>query len=128
MNSATLLNNRSFDGVSILKDIALNEVFGPVMTVMKAADDADAIDIVNSSVYGLGSSVFSLDYSRAGGIASQLRTGMTNLNDFGINYLCQALPFGGVNHSGFDRFAGVEGLRGCCNMRAVTSDKVRVLT
>ena len=49
---------------------------------------------------------------------------MTNLNDFGVNYLCQSLPFGGVNASGFDRFAGIEGIRGCCNMRAVTSDKV----
>jgi len=105
-------------------DIARNEVFGPVMTVMKAADDADAVAIVNSTRYGLGSSVFSLDYGRAGKIARALRTGMTNLNDFGINYLCQALPFGGVMDSGFDRFAGVEGLRGCCNMRAVTSDKV----
>jgi len=105
-------------------DIACNEVFGPVMTVMKAEDDEDAVAIVNSTVYGLGSSVFSLDYNRAGKIARALRTGMTNLNDFGINYLCQALPFGGVNHSGFDRFAGVEGLRGCCNMRAFTSDKV----
>jgi aldehyde dehydrogenase (NAD+) len=94
------------------------------MTVMRAADDADAVAIVNSTRYGLGSSVFSLNYDRAGVIARALRTGMTNLNDFGINYLCQALPFGGVMDSGFDRFAGVEGLRGCCNMRAVTSDRV----
>ena len=105
-------------------DIAQNEVFGPVMTIMKAADDDDAVAIVNSTRYGLGSSVFSLDYDRAGKIAAQLRTGMCNLNDFGVNYLCQSLPFGGVNASGFDRFAGIEGLRGCCNMRAVTSDKV----
>jgi len=105
-------------------EIAQNEVFGPVMTIMKAKDDADAVAIVNSTRYGLGSSVFSLDYGRAGAIAQQLRTGMTNLNDFGVNYLCQSLPFGGVNASGFDRFAGIEGIRGCCNMRAVTSDKV----
>ena len=41
-----------------------------------------------------------------------------------VNYLCQSLPFGGVNISGFDRFAGIEGIRGCCNMRAVTSDRL----
>lgn len=35
----------------------------------------------------------------------------------------QALPFGGVKHSGFDRFAGIEGLRGCCLVKAVTEDR-----
>ena len=53
------------------------------MTIMKAKDDADAIAIVNSTRYGLGSSVFSLDYDRAGRIGKQLRTGMCSLNDFG---------------------------------------------
>ena len=79
---------------------------------------------VNSTDYGLGSSVFSLDYSRAEKLKTALRTGMCNLNDFGVNYLCQSLPFGGVNISGFDRFAGIEGIRGCCNMRAITSDRL----
>lgn len=105
-------------------DIARNEVFGPVMTVIRAKDDDDAVAIVNSTPYGLGGSVFSLDYARAGAIGRRLRTGMMNLNDFGVNYLCQSLPFGGINISGFDRFAGIEGIRGCCNPRAVTSDKV----
>lgn len=105
-------------------DIARTEVFGPVMTIIKSADDDDAIAIVNSCEYGLGSSVFSKNYQRGERIARALRTGMTNVNDFGVNYLCQGLPFGGVNISGFDRFAGVEGLRGCCLMRAVTTDRV----
>ena len=39
---------------------------------------------------------------------------MFTANDFGVNYLVQSLPFGGVNESGFDRFAGPEGLRACC--------------
>ncbi len=39
---------------------------------------------------------------------------MTCLNDFATTYMCQSLPFGGVKHSGFDRFAGIEGLRGMC--------------
>lgn len=103
--------------------IARNEVFGPVMVVFKAESDADALRIVNSCDYGLGSSVFSLDYKRAERIAAGIRAGMCNINDFGINYLCQALPFGGVKISGFDRFAGIEGLRGCCLLRAVTTDR-----
>ena len=39
---------------------------------------------------------------------------MSSLNDFATTYMCQSLPFGGVKHSGFDRFAGIEGLRGMC--------------
>eukprot|EP00048_Salpingoeca_helianthica_P022188 m.16885 g.16885 ORF g.16885 m.16885 type:complete len:600 (-) comp6996_c0_seq1:1932-3731(-) len=104
-------------------EIARNEVFGPVMVVFKAQNDADALRIVNSCEYGLGSSVFSLNYKRAERIAAGIRAGMCNINDFGINYLCQSLPFGGVKISGFDRFAGIEGLRGCCLLRAVTSDR-----
>lgn len=49
---------------------------------------------------------------------------MTTINDFGVNYLVQALPFGGVKFSGFDRFAGPEGLRACCLMKSVVVDKV----
>ena len=103
--------------------IARNEVFGPCMTIMRARDDAHAVSITNSCGYGLGSSVFSLNYARAERIAAALRTGMCNINDFGVNYLCQGLPFGGVGISGFDRFAGYEGLRGCCVLRAATSDR-----
>ena len=43
-----------------------------------------------------------------------LQAGMTTINDFNSTYMCQSLPFGGVKDSGFDRFAGVEGLRGMC--------------
>ena len=41
-----------------------------------------------------------------------LQAGMSSINDFATTYMCQSLPFGGVKHSGFDRFAGIEGLRG----------------
>lgn len=40
--------------------------------------------------------MFSLDYARAEKIAAALETGMCNINDFAVNYLCQSLPFGGV--------------------------------
>ncbi|EPY18675.1 aldehyde dehydrogenase (NAD+) [Strigomonas culicis] len=104
--------------------IAQEEVFGPVLVVMKFKDDEEAIAMVNSCPYGLGGSVFSADIPRAQGIATRLRTGMININDFGINYLCQSLPFGGVKISGFDRFAGREGLRGNCVVRASTTDRI----
>jgi hypothetical protein len=48
---------------------------------------------------------------------------MTSINDFATTYMCQSLPFGGVKHSGFDRFAGIEGLRGMCIPKAVAEDR-----
>jgi len=103
--------------------IAQEEVFGPIMVVMKANDDEHAIQLVNSCDYGLGGSVFSANYERAERIAAETKTGMANINDFAVNYLCQSLPFGGIKISGFDRFAGIEGLRGNCYPKAVTSDR-----
>lgn len=52
---------------------------------------------------------------------------MCNVNDFGVNYLCQSLPFGGVGYSGFGRFGGKEGLRALCNAKAVTMDRMQWL-
>lgn len=103
--------------------IAEHEVFGPIMVCMKFITDDQAVEIVNSCPYGLGSNVFSDNADRALRIGRRLNTGMCNINDFAINYLCQSLPFGGIKISGFDRFAGVEGLRGCCVARAETQDR-----
>ncbi|KAK7195455.1 aldehyde dehydrogenase [Novymonas esmeraldas] len=116
---ATILTNVTPD-----MPIAQEEVFGPVMVIMKFKTDQDAVRMVNACQYGLGSSVFSADVRRAQAIADRIRTGMVNINDFGINYLCQSLPFGGVKISGFDRFAGREGLRGNCIVRASTTDRI----
>ncbi|KAJ1931254.1 Meiotic Sister-Chromatid recombination aldehyde dehydrogenase [Kickxella alabastrina] len=104
-------------------DITRNETFGPIMVIMKFSDEQDVLNKVHSSPYGLGSSVFSGNQARASRIALKLRVGMTNVNDFGVNYICQSLPFGGVGISGFGRFAGPEGLRALCVEKAFTEDR-----
>ncbi|KAF9989627.1 Meiotic Sister-Chromatid recombination aldehyde dehydrogenase [Mortierella antarctica] len=103
--------------------IAQEEVFAPIMSVFKFSTLEDAISIANSSPYSLGSSVFSRNLKEGHYIMDRLRVGMSNLNDFGVNYLCQSLPFGGVGMSGYGRFGGPEGLRGVCHQRSVTVDR-----
>eukprot|EP00122_Pirum_gemmata_P011201 Pgem_evm1s10368 len=104
--------------------IAKEEVFGPVMAIVPWKTEDELLNIVNTGCpYGLGSSVFTNDRTRALRIANQIESGMTNINDFGINYLCQSLPFGGVKSSGFGRFAGPEGLRACCHVKSITEDR-----
>ncbi|XP_008810296.1 aldehyde dehydrogenase 22A1-like [Phoenix dactylifera] len=99
------------------------EAFGPIIPVMKFSSDEEAIRLANDSKYGLGCAVFSGNQKRAIEIASQLHCGVAAINDFASTYMCQSLPFGGVKHSGFGRFAGVEGLRACCLVKSVVEDR-----
>ena len=94
------------------------------MCIERFSSDQEAVDLVNSSAFGLGSAIFSGSKKRAKRIANQLKTGAASINDFATTYLCQSLPFGGVKESGFDKFGGVEGLRGMCYTKAVCEDKI----
>ncbi|KAJ3041486.1 Meiotic Sister-Chromatid recombination aldehyde dehydrogenase [Rhizophlyctis rosea] len=106
--------------------IAKEEIFGPVLCLYKFNTEQEAIALANCCHFGLGGAVFTLDYDKGERIAKYLKTGMCNINDFGINYLCMGLPFGGVGLSGVDRFSGVEGLRGNTHIRSATTDKFRM--
>ncbi|KAL1916030.1 uncharacterized protein VTP21DRAFT_6034 [Calcarisporiella thermophila] len=102
--------------------IAHNELFAPVMVVMRAASDEEALEMANRCPYGLGSSVFTRNVRKGDEMARKLRVGMCNINDFACNYLVQSLPFGGVGISGYGRFAGPEGLRAMCTQKSMTVD------
>lgn len=104
--------------------ITQEEVFGPVMTVIRVRDEAEAIRMANDCPYGLGSSVFTRSRARGQRMARQIRAGMTVVNDYGIAYMMQSLPFGGVGISGFGRINGREGLRACCYEKAIVEDRV----
>ena len=106
--------------------ISQEEVFGPIMCVVTVPDDDDdeCVRLVNGCNFGLGSSVYSASQKRGIKIGKQIRSGMFTVNDFGVNYLIQSLPFGGVKESGFGRFAGPEGLRACCLERSIVEDRI----
>jgi acyl-CoA reductase-like NAD-dependent aldehyde dehydrogenase len=113
-------------GVTSDMRISKEEVFGPVMCVIKVPndDDEECVRMVNNCSFGLGSSVYAGNQARGVKIGQQIRSGMFTVNDFGVNYLIQSLPFGGVKESGFDRFAGPEGLRACCLERSMVVDRI----
>jgi acyl-CoA reductase-like NAD-dependent aldehyde dehydrogenase len=105
--------------------IARDEVFGPVMLLLRVRDDDEAVRVANGVSYGLSSSVFSKDRARARTIASALEAGMTAINDYGgVTYMAQDLTFGGVKASGYGRMNGREGLRSMCNIKAVVDDRL----
>ena len=114
----TVLLNVTHD-MKIMKE----EVFGPVLSICKVKSDEEAVRLANDCDFGLGSNVFAGSKKRAEQLGQQLEAGMTSINDFCSTYMAQSLPFGGVKESGFDRFAGVEGLRGCCVPKSVVVDR-----
>jgi aldehyde dehydrogenase (NAD+) len=97
-----------FDGVRNDMRIAQEEIFGPVLSVIRYDDLDDAIRQANDSIYGLGGAVFSRDIPKAIDIAKRIRTGTVWINDF---HLLNALaPFGGYKQSGVGRELGPHGL------------------
>ncbi|GAA5905127.1 hypothetical protein JCM6882_000387 [Rhodosporidiobolus microsporus] len=108
--------------------IAQQETFAPVMTVLEYDTLEEAVEIANGTRYGLGASVFGRDKQQCRWVMERLDCGMVCSNDFGVFYLNQSLPFGGTKASGNAlRFAGPEGLRGLCNIKAVTEDRLHGL-
>lgn len=96
-----------FGNVDNESTIAQEEIFGPVLSVIPAKDEAHAIELANQSMYGLNASVFTNDADRALAVAKQLDSGTVGHNaqrtDFGIS-------FGGFKQSGVGREGGAEGL------------------
>jgi aldehyde dehydrogenase (NAD+) len=93
--------------VSPESEIAQNEIFGPVLTVIPYDTVKDAIDIANNTVYGLSGEVTSASEERALDVAKQIRSGTMSVN--GGSYFSLSNPLGGYRQSGLGRRYGEEG-------------------
>jgi aldehyde dehydrogenase (NAD+) len=94
--------------VSNSATIAREEIFGPVLTVISADDEASVITTAKDTIYGLKSSVFTEDVDRARALAAELRSGTVGHNAFHTDF---GIAFGGFKQSGLGREGGIEGLR-----------------
>lgn len=97
-----------FEGVTNDMAIAREEIFGPVLSVIKYDSVDDAINMANDSIYGLGGAVFSRDIPYAIQLAKRIRTGTVWINDYHL--LNAKAPFGGYKQSGVGRELGLHGL------------------
>lgn len=94
------------------------ELFGPVAQIIVAETDEHAIELANSSSYGLGGAIFSRDEEYAQNIALNFfHTGSVAINDFLRSDA--RLPFGGIKESGFGREMGIQGLREFSNCKTI---------
>ena len=87
--------------------IAQEEIFGPVLSVIPADDEQQAVQIANDTIYGLNASVFTNDADRARAVARELRAGTVGHNNFRTDF---GIGFGGFKQSGIGREGGRDGL------------------
>ena len=102
----------------LLKDmqIAREEIFGPVLTMIPYSDIDEAVRIANDTPYGLSAYVYGADKEEALEVAKQLRTGMVHLNGAGVDI---KMPFGGYKQSGNGREWGTAGIEDYLETKAV---------
>lgn len=105
--------------------IAREEVFGPVLSVLRFKDEADAIRIANDSTYGLAAGVWTENLSRALRMEKQLQAGTVWINSYrALSYM---MPFGGVKSSGIGRENGLDTIKEFMTTKSVwinTSDNI----
>lgn len=101
--------------------IAQEEVFGPVVTVHRYHDVDEAIEIVNSTAFGLGGVVFSADPVRAQAVAERIDSGSVGVNFFASNH---SAPFGGRHDSGLGVEYGIEGLQEYITFKSIHRSSV----
>ncbi|RWZ52313.1 aldehyde dehydrogenase family protein [Halobacillus fulvus] len=85
--------------------VANHEMFGPIASIIKVANDKEAIEAANGTPYGLSGSVFTEDVNRGVEVAKRVETGMIHINDQSVNDEAH-VAFGGEKESGLGRFGG----------------------
>ena len=106
-------------GVTSAMKLYGEESFGPVVAVIRARDEAHAIELANDSEYGLSAAVFTRDTARGLSVARQIRSGICHVNGPTVHDEAQ-MPFGGVGASGYGRFGGRQGIDSFTETRWIT--------
>lgn len=108
-----------FANVDNASQIAQEEIFGPVLSLIPVEDDEHAIAVANESHYGLNGSVLTHDVDAAYRMARRMRTGGVGQNGLRMDF---ALPYGGFKQSGVGREGGLEGLMSYLELKTILLD------
>jgi acyl-CoA reductase-like NAD-dependent aldehyde dehydrogenase len=105
-------------------DVMRKEIFGPVIPIMRVADEDEAVRLANDSHLGLLAYVFTRDRERGKQLAERIEAGTVMVNDVLATYACPETPWGGVKQSGIGRTHSIIGLRDLCETRHVNHDRI----
>ena len=89
--------------------VAENELFGPVLSVMKFDKEEEVIQKMNDNKYGLSSGVYTSDFARAHRVSKAIRAGIVFINTYRL--ISPMAPFGGIKDSGYGKEAGIESIK-----------------
>ena len=107
------------DGVTSDMNLYRDESFGPIVGILRARDEEDAIRLANDSEYGLSAAVFTRDTARGLTVARRIKSGICHVNGPTVHDEPQ-MPFGGVGASGYGRFGGKAGIDSFTELRWIT--------
>lgn len=122
---ATLSKNGSYICPTLFSEVPANhhlaqeEIFGPVLCLIKVKDEEEALRVANGTKYGLVAGIWTQDISRAHRLAKKLQAGQVFINNYGAGGGIE-LPFGGVKASGHGREKGIEALLGFSVLKTIT--------
>jgi acyl-CoA reductase-like NAD-dependent aldehyde dehydrogenase len=101
------------------------ETFGPVVSLYRFHDEADAVARANEGEYGLNASIYSRDTARARAIARQVKCGTVNINEaFAATFASIDAPMGGMRQSGTGRRQGAEGVLRYTETQSVATQRL----
>ena len=103
--------------------ISQEEIFGPVVTLIKFKNDDEAVEIANDSIYGLAGAVWSGNDERAMYMAKKIRAGTVWINEYHL--LSDRAPFGGYKQSGIGREFGLDGLKEYTEAKHIHIDEIK---
>jgi acyl-CoA reductase-like NAD-dependent aldehyde dehydrogenase len=106
-----------FEGVRNTMRIAQEEIFGPVVAVLRFTDEAEAIREANAIPFGLGAGVWTRDIRRGHRVAQAIRAGVVWINDY--HRIDPASPWGGFKMSGIGRENGMEAIRHYTELQSI---------
>jgi len=118
-SDGVLMPAHVIDKVTPAMKLFRDESFGPVVGIVRARDEAHAIELANDTEYGLSAAVFTRDTARGLRVARQIKSGICHVNGPTVHDEAQ-MPFGGVKGSGYGRFGGKAGIDSFTELRWIT--------
>jgi acyl-CoA reductase-like NAD-dependent aldehyde dehydrogenase len=101
-----------------------DETFGPVISLYRFHDEADAVARANAGEYGLNASIYTRDLKRGRALAARIKCGTVNVNEaFGATFASIDSPMGGMRESGLGRRQGAEGIHRYTESQSVGTQK-----
>jgi acyl-CoA reductase-like NAD-dependent aldehyde dehydrogenase len=99
---------------------AENELFGPILSVMKFADEDEVINKMNDNKYGLSSGVYTSNFARGHRMSRAIRAGIVFINTYRL--ISPMAPFGGIKDSGYGKEAGIESIKDYTRIKTIWSN------